>query len=136
MNDDDEDYSSIYLLCSCRGVNAAKRGDKKTKCPFKVRLSKSEFGEFKSIVTNINHNHPGPFVTVHEGGQVELKIAQRYLLKEEEEEVFLESVFAKKQSRLMARFAKRYLLLFEKMGDDAAYEYFQTVSHIIIFYWL
>jgi len=83
MNDDDEDYSSIYLLCSCRGVNAAKRGDNKTKCPFKVRLSKSEFGEFKSIVTNINHNHPGPFVTVHEGGQVELKIAQRYLLQEE-----------------------------------------------------
>ena len=33
----------------------------------------------------------------------------------------------------MASFAKRYLQLFEKMGDDAAYEYFQTVSHIMIF---
>ena len=124
---EDNDLVSIYLHCSSRGVNCLKRGTDKTQCQFKVRLSKTVTGDFHYIASDLNHNHPGPLVTTRADGKVEMKIFQRHLQDEEETRIHQEPSFERQQTRLVSEFARRYLALFEAMGDDEASEYFQKV---------
>jgi hypothetical protein len=56
-----------------------------------------------------------------------MKIFQRHLQADEEERIHREPSFERQRTRLVSEFAKRYLALFEEMGDEEASEYFQKV---------